>query len=130
MILTPMFAAAGLGLALMGLLLYFSILFAIFLLMIVSWWKIFTKAGKPGWACIVPIYNLIVLFEIAGKPLWWILLLLIPVVNVIILIITIVEVAKAFGHGIGFAIGMILLPIIFVPILGLGSSQYSGPQSA
>ena len=96
------------------------------LLMIIAMWKIYTKAGKPGWAVIIPIYNAIVLLEIVDKPLWWILLMLIPIVNVIISIIITVELAKKFGQSVGFAIGLILLPIIFYPILAFGSSKYSG----
>ena len=96
------------------------------LLMIISMWKIYTKAGKPGWAAIIPIYNAIVLLEIVDKPLWWIILMLIPLVNVIISIIVTVELAKKFGQSVGFAIGLILLPIIFYPILGFGGAKYSG----
>ena len=97
---------------------------AIVILIIASMWKIFTKAGKPGWAAIIPIYNLVVLLEIIKKPLWWIILLLIPIVNFIVIIIVYVELAKAFGKGVGFAIGLILLGIIFFPILGFGDSKY------
>jgi len=97
---------------------------AIVILMIASMWKIFTKAGKPGWAAIIPIYNLVVLLEIIKKPLWWIILLLIPIVNFIVIIIVYVELAKAFGKGVGFAIGLILLGIIFFPILGFGDAKY------
>jgi hypothetical protein len=96
------------------------------LLMIVSMWKIYTKAGKPGWAVIIPIYNAIVLLEIVDKPLWWIILMLIPIVNIVISIIVTVELAKKFGQGVGFAIGLILLSIIFYPILAFGSAKYQG----
>ena len=96
------------------------------LLMIISMWKIFAKAGKPGWAAIIPIYNIIVLLEIVDKPLWWIILILIPFVNIIISIILNLELAKKFGQSSGFAVGLILLPIIFYPILGFGGAKYSG----
>jgi hypothetical protein len=96
------------------------------LLMIISMWKVYTKAGKPGWAVIIPIYNVIVLLEIVGKPLWWFFLMLIPLVNVIIAIIVTVELAKKFGQGGGFAVGLILLPIIFYPILAFGGAKYQG----
>jgi hypothetical protein len=102
----------------------FGLLVAI--LVIAGMWKLFTKAGKPGWAAIIPIYNLIVLLQIAGKPAWWVLLFFIPVVNLIILIIIWLNVAKAFGKGAGFAIGLIFLSPIFVPILGFSDAQYSG----
>lgn len=100
---------------------------AINIIMIASYWKIYTKAGKPGWACLVPIYNLIVLLEIVGKPVWWILLLLIPCVNIIILIMLVFELARVFGKDGGFAVGMLLLGIIFYPILAFGSATYQGP---
>jgi hypothetical protein len=97
---------------------------AVVLLVIISMWKIFTKAGKPGWAAIIPIYNLIVLIEICCKPLWWFILLLIPGVNLIVIIILYIVLAKCFGKGVGFAIGLLVLPFIFFPILGFGSATY------
>jgi len=100
---------------------------AVFVLMIVSMWKIFTKAQKPGWACLIPIYNIIILLEIVGKPWWWLLLMLIPFVNFVVIIWMINLLSKSFGHGTGFTIGLILLSIIFFPILGLGNSKYIGP---
>jgi hypothetical protein len=104
--------------------------FAFAILMIAAWWKIFSKAGQPGWAAIIPIYNWIVWCKIVGRPWWWILLLLIPFVNFIILIILIIDLAKSFGKGVGFGIGLLLLPIIFFPILGFGSAQYQGPSAS
>jgi len=99
-------------------------------LMIAAWWKIFSKAGQPGWAAIIPIYNWIVWCKIVGRPWWWILLLLIPFVNFIILIILIIDLAKSFGKGVGFGIGLLLLPFIFFLILGFGSAQYQGPSAS
>jgi hypothetical protein len=96
------------------------------LFFVVVFWKIFTKAGQPGWAAIVPIYNIIVLLQIAGKPVWWIILLLIPLVNIIIMILVIAGLAKNFGKGTGFTVGLILLGIIFYPILAFGSAEYQG----
>jgi Family of unknown function (DUF5684) len=103
---------------------------AIILFMIVSIWKVFVKAGKPGWASIIPIYNIIVMLDIAGKPLWWIILCLIPFVNFVIIILVYVALAKAFGKGVGFALGLIFLGIIFFPILGFGSATYTKPSAA
>src|SRR6266536_2369936 len=99
--------------------------FAFVLLMIAAWWKIFSKAGQPGWAAIIPIYNWIVWCKIVGRPAWWVLLLLIclPIFYIILCI----DLAKSFGKGVGFAIGLILLSVIFFPILGFGSAQYQGP---
>lgn len=99
---------------------------AIIIGVIAGFWKTFTKAGKPGWAAIVPIYNVIVLLQIAGKPLWWIILFFIPVVNVVISILASLAVAEKFGKGGGFGVGLALLPMIFYPILGFGSAQYKG----
>lgn len=99
------------------------------LLMIVSLWKLFTKAGKPGWAAIIPIYNTIVFLEIAGKPVWWFLLLLIPFVNIVVAIIATIGFANAYGKGGGFAVGLIFLPMIFFPILAFGSSRYLGRRA-
>jgi ABC-type sulfate transport system permease subunit len=93
-------------------------------------WKMFSKAGEHGWAAIVPIYNAIVMLKVAGKPLWWIILLIIPFVNIIVGIIVAIAIAKAFGKGGGFAVGLIFLPFIFYPILGFGSAAYVGPKTA
>src|SRR5437868_13350939 len=105
------YSASGQGQAPGPLFWIFYLAFTI--LMIAAWWKVFTKAGQPGWACIIPIYNLYVWCKIVGRPWWWILLMLIPFVNFIILII----------------LGLLLLPIIFFPILGFGSAQYQGPAA-
>ncbi|MCK4653902.1 MAG: signal peptidase I [Candidatus Cloacimonetes bacterium] len=98
--------------------------FAVIIFMIVVQWKIYVKAGKPGWGCIVPIYNAILQLQIACRPIWWIFLMLIPVVNIVIAIIILFDFAKVFGKGSGFAIGMLFLPIIFFPILAFDSSEY------
>jgi len=100
---------------------------AIIVLLIASIWIVFTKAGKPGWAAIIPIYNIIVLLEIVGKPWWWLLLMLIPIVNIVILVIVYHKLSLSFGHEVGFTLGLIFLGIIFLPILAFGSSKYVGP---
>jgi uncharacterized protein DUF5684 len=87
-------------------------------------WATFVKAGKPGWAAIIPIYNVIVLLDIAGRPLWWILLFFIPIVNFIVAIVIGIDVAKNFGKGAGFGLGLALLGFIFYPILGFSDAQY------
>lgn len=97
---------------------------------IIGYWRMFEKAAKPGWAIIIPIYNVIVLLQIAGKPWWWILLLIVPVLNFIIIIITFLDLAKAFGQGALFAIGMILFAPIFVMIIGLSDMKYVGINAA
>ena len=96
---------------------------------IASFWKIYEKAGKPGWTSIIPIYNVIVLLEIIKKPLWWIVLFIIPIVNIVIGIWTTNLLSKNFGKGEGFTIGLIFLPFIFYPILAFGDAQYQGELS-
>ena len=99
------------------------------LLVIVAMWKVFTKAGQPGWASIIPIYNVYIWCKIVGRPGWWVILMLIPFVNFIILIILSIDMAKSFGKGVGFGLGLAFLGIIFLPILGFGSAQYQGPSA-
>jgi Family of unknown function (DUF5684) len=104
--------------------------FAFVILMIAALWKVFTKAGQPGWAAIVPILNTYFLCKIAGRPGWWVILMFIPFVNLIIWIILCIDIAKSFGKGAGFGIGLLLLPFIFFLILGFGSAQYQGPSAS
>jgi hypothetical protein len=103
---------------------------ALVVFIIASLWKVFTKAGQPGWAAIIPIYNAYVLLQIAGRPGWWLLLYFIPVVNFVIAIIVSIDVAKAFGKGGGFGVGLALLSFIFYPILAFGDATYARPASA
>ena len=102
---------------------------AITIVIIAACWKIFVKAGQPGWASIIPIYNIYIWCKIVGRPAWWIILMLIPLVNFIICIILCIDLAKSFGKGAGFGIGLALLGVIFFPILGFGSAQYQGPTA-
>ena len=100
-------------------------------LAIVAMCKIFEKAGKPGWAAIIPFYNIYVLFEITWGNGWKFLFLLIPIANIVFAIITMVKLAKAFGKSGGFAVGLIFLSIIFYCILAFDNSQYLGvPEQA
>jgi len=99
---------------------------AVIVLVIAGLWKVFTKAGKPGWAAIIPIYNAIVLLQVAGKPIWWIILYFIPFVNVVVAIMVIVALSRNFGRGVGTTLGLIFLPMVFLPILGFGDAQYVG----
>jgi hypothetical protein len=100
------------------------------LLFIICWWKIFTKAGKPGWAVLIPFYNFYLMLQIAGKPGWWLVLLFIPIVNAVIAILMIIGLAQNFGKGTGFILGLIFLGIIFIPILAFGDSRYIGESTA
>lgn len=99
---------------------------AVIVFMIVAVWRVFEKAGQPGWAVIIPIYNIYVLLKIAGQPGWWLILYFIPLVNIVVEIIVQVGVAEKFGKGGGFAVGLIFLPFIFYPILAFGEAQYQG----
>jgi len=109
----------------------------VFVWVVIAWvigglafYGIFTKAGKPGWAGFIPIYNTIVMLEVVGRPVWWIFLLFIPFVNLVIWIIVAIDLAKSFGKSTGYAVGMILIPVIFYPMLAFGSAQYQGPAAA
>lgn len=99
----------------------------IIILMLVSMWKVFTKAGKPGWAILIPIYNIIVLLEIVGKPWWFFLLMLLPLVNIVIGVWVTNLLSLSFGKDAGYTIGLLLLPPVFIPLLGLGDAEYQGP---
>ena len=92
-------------------------------------WKIFAKAGKPGWAAIVPIYNVVVFLQVVGRPVWWIVLLLIPVVGWIVSIVLLNDLARAFGKGIGYTLGLIFLTPVFLLVLGFGSDPYLGRKA-
>lgn len=105
------------------------ILLAVVVFMIASVWKVFAKAGEPGWAAIVPIYNIVVMLKIAGKPVWWIILFIIPFVNIIISLLVFLGIAKNFGKGGGFGVGLWLLGFIFFPILGFGDAKFVGTKS-
>lgn len=104
------------------------IVLAIVVFLIASMWKVFEKAGEPGWAAIIPIYNVIVMCKIAGKPGWWVVLFLIPIVSIVMSFILNIAIAKSFGKDTGFGVGLALLGFIFWPILGFGDAKYIGPD--
>ncbi|HLP85630.1 MAG TPA: DUF5684 domain-containing protein [Phycisphaerales bacterium] len=118
--------AAG---AIVGLI-FFVFWLAVLVLVIAGLWKVFAKAGQPGWAAIVPIYNMYVWTKVVGRPWWWLLLMFIPIVSLVIAIILCLDLAKSFGKGVGFGIGLALLGFIFIPLLGFGSDKYVGPAAA
>ncbi len=91
-------------------------------------WKSFSKAGEPGWASIVPIYNMIIMAKLGGRTVLWGILPMLPIVGIVFGIIVTIDFAKAFGKGAGFAVGMVFLPFIFWPILGFGGAQYQGQK--
>ena len=94
---------------------FIAIMLFIVVFMIVSMWKIYEKAGQPGWASIVPIYNIIIYIKIIKKPMWWIIMFLIPVVNYVFLIWSVNLLSKRFGKDVGFTIGLLLLGFVFYP---------------
>ena len=120
------YSTAPAGGALWGVMAVYAIV--IIFLVIVPMWKIFAKAGKPGWGALIPFYNVYLMIKICSRPGWWLLLFFIPLVNFIIAIILCIDLAKAFGKGAGFAVGLILLGFIFIPILGYGKAEYVGIQ--
>ena len=103
---------------------------ALWVVVIIGMWKMFEKAGKPGWAAIVPIYNVVVLCEIAGMPIWWAILCLVPIANLIALIMININVAKAFGKDAAFGVlALTCCSIVGYPMLGFGDATYQGPQA-
>ncbi len=96
--------------------------------LIAALWKMFEKAGQPGWAAIIPFYNIYILTQIAEKPAWWMVLFFIPIVNIIISIMIWHAVSLNFGKDAGFTVGLVLLGFIFIPILGFGDAQYKGKK--
>jgi hypothetical protein len=100
------------------------LIIALWLILLIGVWKVFVKGGQPGWACLIPIFNVYCLIKIAGKKWWWLLLCLVPFVNFVVAIMLLVAVSRNFGKGGGFAAGLIFLPWIFYPILCFGAAQY------
>jgi uncharacterized protein DUF5684 len=98
--------------------------------LVIAQWRIFAKAGVPGWACLIPVYNVVKLLHITGRSGWWLLGLCVPFLNVFVLIRTMFDLAGAFGRGVGFGFGLLLLGPIFVPILGFGGARYIGRGGA
>lgn len=98
----------------------------ILIFMVAAIWRIFEKAGHPGWAAIIPIYNTYIMLLVAGKPGWWLLLMLVPFVNIVIEIIVLVGLAEKFGKSAGYVLGLLFLPFIFFPMLAFGSAEYKG----
>lgn len=110
---------------------YLAIVIPIVLIAIVAMWRIFTKAGQPGWAVLIPFYNLYILTQVAKRPGWWMLLYFASVIpiagSLCVLFVSIIDtlrLAKLFGKSAGFGMGMILLGIVFLPILAFGDADY------
>ena len=149
--LNTLFAALG---AVAGVIVVIALVWVV--LNIAATWRIFNKAGEPGWKSIVPIYNNYVLYGKVWSTVWfWVTLVLNAVVfytqpqavaegasmtalqmvgavcmiaSMVLYILLNYKTAKAFGKGIGFTLGLIFLQPIFLMMLGFGSAQYQGPQ--
>ena len=106
---------------------FWIVVIVLAIVQIAAMWKVFVKAGQPGWAAIIPIYNIYIMTKVGGKPGYWTLLCLIPILNIIFLIWLYNMVSKSFGKDEGFTVGLVLLGIIFWPILGFGPAKYLGP---
>ena len=111
-----------------GALVFFVVELALIVLIIAGVWKTLEKAGQPGWGALIPIYNIYLLCKVGGRPGWWVILCLIPLVGLIILIILSIDIAKNFGKGAGFGLGLAFLGFIFYPILGFGDARYLGTR--
>ena len=111
-----------------GIMIVFYLAFIV--LMIVSGWKVYEKAGQPGWAVLVPIYNIIILAKIVGKPAWWVVLIFVPFVNYVIIVWLINLLSLSFGKTTGYTLGLIFLGFIFYPMLAFGDATYNGPAAA
>lgn len=105
---------------------YVVVLFTIFVFCVAGMWKAFEKAGEPGIACIVPIWNILVFCKIGGKPAWWVLLFFIPCVSFVVAILLNLAVAKNFGKSEAFGIGLAFIPMVFWPLLGFGDARFVG----
>jgi hypothetical protein len=99
---------------------------AVCILLIVANWRIFEKAGQPGWASIIPIYNVITLLRITGRSGWWFLGFCVPFLNLFVVIRLVFELAGAFGRGVGFGFGLLFLSPIFLPVLAFSDARYIG----
>jgi hypothetical protein len=100
---------------------------AVVIIVVAGRWKVYEKAGQEGWKCIIPIYNTYILLKIVGKPGWWLLLFLIPGVNIVFAIWMLNMLSKSFDKDEGFTVGLFFLSFIFIPILGFGDATYQGP---
>src|SRR5262245_49189886 len=123
-------AAAAAGIAGLFTGVFLLVWLAVVVLIIAGYWKTFEKAGKPGWAAIIPIYNLIVLAEVAGKPGWWGLLVFVPCVGFVFWFLMLLEIAKKFGQDALYAVLLFFFPYIMFPILGFGGARYNAAAAS
>jgi hypothetical protein len=105
---------------------FFIIYLALIVFVIAGIWKTFEKALQPGWACLIPFYNYYIMSKIGGVKNWW--FIFIPILNIYIVFVIMIAIAKSFGKDAGFGIGLVFLGFIFFPILGFGDASYLGPN--
>jgi Family of unknown function (DUF5684) len=118
-------SGAGVGIGI-GVVIYVAVV----VVWIAALWQVFTKADEKGWKAIIPIWNTLIVLKISGRPWWWIFLFLIPSVDIVVYVIVYYNLAKSLAKGAAFAVGLIILPFIFIPILGFGSAIYAGPWAS
>jgi hypothetical protein len=104
-----------------------SLLLALVVYMLFSapWCPVFAKAGKRWWVALLPVINLLVIMRIAGRPVWWVLLLFVPLLGIAVWTVVCLDVAERFGHGVPYTIGLVFLPFFFALWLGLGPDAYA-----
>jgi hypothetical protein len=106
-------------------LILFVLVIAVFFFIV--YWRIFEKAGRPGWESLIPVYNNFIMMKIIGKPWWWLVLMCIPFVNIIFIVWSVNMLSKSFGKDEGYTVGLLLLSIVFYPMLAFGDAKYIGP---
>ncbi|NOT32940.1 MAG: signal peptidase I [Candidatus Eisenbacteria bacterium] len=116
----------GLGMG-MG---FFSTMLGLCALMITSNWIVFEKAGQAGWKALIPIYGAVVFMRILERPWWWVLWLCVPLLNLIPACIVCLDLARKFGKSAGWAVGLALLPFVFLPMLAFTDARYVGPRGS
>ena len=122
-------AATGVAIA-VAVLFYLVVIAGSYVVTSLAYAGMFKKAGEPGWAGWVPIYNTIVLLKIVGRPTWWVVWYFVPIASTVVSIIVMIDLSRSFGHDIGFALGLIFLGVIFMYVIWLGDSRYRGPAAA
>lgn len=103
---------------------------AFIVLEVIGLWGVFAKAGRPGWWALVPIFDLFVLLRVVGRPWWLAVLFFVPFVDLVVAIVVYYALAKSFGKGVAYTVGLLVLGFVFVPVLGFGSAEYLGPGGA
>ena len=126
----PEVGAGGIMALLMSCCCPLAIMLVFLVPMLMGMWKTFAKAGQPGWAAFVPIYNIIVMMNIIGQPASRVIFHLIPFVQIYFAIVDTLALVRCFGKDVGFLLGLMFLPVVFWPILGFGSAQYTPPAGA